>query len=208
MTEQHNVHMIFRYRGLRSYIDLDLCARCPRLDQKGCCGHYSPVFYLLDLAYLHKYQPELLELVFSMPRLTVLDHSVTINKIPDTEGFICPMLDKSSGCRLPQSHRESVCRHFICGGVGWNKRPEMRKWADFFEQLGDLEIAINNEWAERISASGLSLRNSKDRPAIYEKAASYLEELLKNPPPLLAGDDYDQDFDLLVEIDPETEWLL
>lgn len=208
MSEPHNVQLTFRFRGLRSYIDLDLCARCPRQDQKGCCGHYSPVFYLLDLAYLYIEEPELIEFIFSLPRLTVLDHSVTVNKVPDGEGFICPMLDKKGGCRLPQIRRESVCRHFICQGVNWQEQPALKSWADFFERLGDLEIAINQEWAGRLQESGLTLRNPSHRDQICSRAAEYLADLLADPPPLVQGADYDQEFTLLISVDPEAEWIL
>ena len=54
---QKEIKIIFHNQGLRSYIEVDLCSECPRQDDKGCCGFYSPVFYSSDFAYLLKNQP-------------------------------------------------------------------------------------------------------------------------------------------------------
>ncbi len=208
MNKETTVTLIFRKRGLRSYIDLDLCSRCPRKDMKGCCGQYSPVFYLLDLAFLYQVRPDLIELIFSMPNLTVLDQSVTINKIPDESGFICQLLDKSSGCRLPQVMRESICRHFICCGVPWQNEPGLQKWADFFEDLANFEIKTNNEWAQIIAARGLSLRNPSQQEQIMILASHLLDELWAHPPVLLSGRAEDESVELQVTINPDSEWIL
>lgn len=208
MQQDKTVHLIYRYRGLRSYIDLDLCAECPRADRKGCCGHYSPVFYLLDLAFLYREDPALIELLFSMPSLTILDYSVTVNKIPDESGFICPMLDKASGCRLEQMQRESICRHFICCGVPWRSEAALEKWATFFDALNDYEITLNDQWSELLAQRGLSLRNTRDREIIYELVRDYLDDLLACPPDLIAGGPRDESYTLPITIDLDREWIL
>lgn len=171
---QTQVSLVFHNNGLRSYIEVDLCARCPRQDNKGCCGFYSPVFYATDLVYLAHHQPELLQEIFQMDGITVLDASVTINQQPDGDSYRCRFHSASGGCRLPQNLRESVCRHFVCPDIGWEKNPHLLKWKNFFEQLADYEIRLNNGTAEFLQARGLSLRKPADR----QQAIKLMEEFL------------------------------
>lgn len=162
-----DIHLVFHRRGLRSNIEVDLCADCPRNDDRGCCGFYSPVFYPTDLVYLKLNRPDLIDLIFSLPRLTILDASVTLNSEPDgAEGFHCQFHRKNGGCELIMLERESVCRHFVCLGIGWEREDALQPWKDFFDRLTDFEISLNNELAARIKARGLSLRKPEDRKEI------------------------------------------
>jgi len=176
------VQLVFHNNGLRSYIEVDLCARCPRQDDKGCCGFYSPVFYATDLVYLLHNQPQLLEEIFQMDCITVLDASVTINQQPDRDSYRCRFHSRQGGCLLPQHLRESVCRHFVCPGIGWENHPELQKWKKFFEQLADYEIQLNNGAAEYIKTKGLTLRSPADRQQVIRAMEEYLHQQTQTLP--------------------------
>jgi hypothetical protein len=179
---QTQVNLVFHNNGLRSYIEVDLCARCPRQDDKGCCGFYSPVFYATDLVYLDHNQPDLLQEIFSMDGITVLDASVTVNQQPDDDSYRCRFHSRSGGCRLPQNLRESVCRHFVCPDIGWEKNPHLLKWKEFFEQLADYEISLNNGAAEFLQSQGLTLRNPADRQQAIKLMEEYLIKATSRKP--------------------------
>lgn len=188
---QTQVTIVFHNQGLRSFIEVDLCAHCPRQDDKGCCGFYSPVFYPTDLVYLYHNQPALLQEIFQLDGITVLDASVTVNQRPDGDSYRCRFHNLSGGCRLPQQLRESICRHFVCPDIGWEKSPFLYKWKDFFERLADYEIELNNSIASVLKSKGLSLRHSEQRKSainvMVEQLKSYTEELpafLTNMPAL------------------------
>ncbi|MDO4540463.1 MAG: hypothetical protein Q4B48_05115 [Syntrophomonadaceae bacterium] len=177
-----NIALTFYNQGLRSYIEVDLCARCPRQDDKGCCGFYSPVFYYSDLAWLLLHDKELVREIFALERLTVLDASVTLNQLIDGASYRCRFHRLEGGCRLPQHLRESVCRHFVCSGIGWQREPELADWAVFFDRLADYEIAVNARMAARIEARGLSLREPLQREAIFALLPDiYAEETAAEP---------------------------
>jgi len=176
------VQLVFHNNGLRSYIEVDLCARCPRQDDKGCCGFYSPVFYATDLVYLLHNQPELLEEIFQMDGITILDASVTINQQPDGDSYRCRFHSRQGGCRLPQHMRESICRHFVCPGIGWENHSELQNWKKFFEQLADYEIQLNNGAAEYLQNKGLTLRNPADRQLVIQTMAEYLHQQTQTRP--------------------------
>jgi hypothetical protein len=107
------INLIFHNLGLRTYIEVDLCAECPRQDDKGCCGFYSPVFYPTDLAYLYLHQPEMIEKIFSFDHLTVLDHSVTVNNVPEGDSYRCKFHSKNGGC-LPAF---CLSGNWLVGGI-------------------------------------------------------------------------------------------
>ena len=155
------VNLVFHNNGLRSYIEVDLCERCPRQDDKGCCGFYSPVFYATDLVYLYHNKPDLLEEIFAINGITVLDASVTVNQRPDGA-----------------SYRS----HFVCPGIGWEKSPALQKWRLFFEQLADYEISLNNGAAELLQAHGLTLRDPGDRQQAIQLMDEYLAQATSNRP--------------------------
>lgn len=167
------ITLIFHNQGLRSYIEVDLCAECPRQDEKGCCGFYSPIFYTTDLAYLRIFQPELIKQIFALEHLTILDHSITVNNYPEGESYRCKFHSKNGGCLLAQILRESICRHFVCAGIAWWEEPALADWKNFFAELTDYEIDLNQRLAESLQARGLTLRN----PDLRDE---YMHVLLEN----------------------------
>lgn len=177
-----NITLIFHNEGLRSYIELDLCVRCPRQDDKGCCGYYSPVFYPLDLAFLYLNKKEIIDYVFSLPNITVLDTSVTINNTIEGESYRCKFHSKETGCLLPQHLRESVCRIFVCPGVGWWEEPKLKPWENFFEQLSAYEIGVNQTLSAKLLEKGLNLRRTELREQFFtELIPLYKQEITKHP---------------------------
>lgn len=182
MKENREIQLTFHNRGLRSYIEVDLCGECPRQDNKGCCGHYSPVFYSTDLAYLALNQPSLLELIFSQPHLTILDASVTVNNEIDGASYRCRFHKPEGGCVLEQLERESVCRHFICPGIAWQQEAGLEAWRDFFELLEDYEIMLNERIAARLARIDLTLRDPGTRSQYFETLKEiYLQEISDLP---------------------------
>ncbi|MDD4803291.1 MAG: hypothetical protein PHF24_10215 [Syntrophomonas sp.] len=175
---EKDIAIIFYNQGLRSYIEVDLCGECPRQDDKGCCGYYSPVFYPADLAYLKSEQPDLLDYLFTLDHLTILDASITVNNVIDGHSYRCKFHSKDGGCLLSQNLRESICRHFVCAGIGWWKEAELQDWKLFFDRLSDYEIEINNKWAAILTDKGLNLREPALRPQfLRELEKLYLAEL-------------------------------
>jgi len=169
------INLIFHNLGLRTYIEVDLCAECPRQDDKGCCGFYSPVFYPTDLAYLYLHQPEIIAKIFAFDHLTILDHSVTVNNVPEGDSYRCKFHSKDGGCLLKQTWRESICRHFVCPGIGWWEESSLQEWKEYMELLTDYEIALNQRLADALDAQGLSLR----KPELREKYFDVLVSLYK-----------------------------
>lgn len=172
---QKNIEIIFYNQGLRSYIEVDLCRECPRQDDKGCCGFYSPVFYTSDLVYLLKHKPELIDYIFSIDNITVLDASVTVNNSIDGDSYRCHFHRKDGGCLLDQNLRESVCRHFVCPGIAWEEEEKLRPWKDFFAQLADYEIELNNRLAALLQEKGLTLRDKKKRDQFLNELQTLFE---------------------------------
>jgi hypothetical protein len=186
MKAVQEIRLRFLNHGLRSYIEVDLCRECPRQDDKGCCGHYSPVFYSTDLAYLALHRPDLVDLIFSQPHLTILDASVTVNNAIDGDSYRCRFHQLEGGCVLEQENRESVCRHFVCPGIGWQQEEDLRPWRQFFELLEDYEISLNQRIAERLQSQGLTLRDPDTRPEYFEVLKKiYLEETQTLPEEIL-----------------------
>lgn len=177
-----DITLVFHNQGLRSYIEVDLCTQCPRQDDKGCCGFYSPVFYPTDLAYLYVNEPQLLEYIFSLEHLTVLDASVTVNNIIEGPSYRCRFHSKEQGCILAQHLRESVCRHFVCAGVGWTEEDSLQDWRIFFERLTDYEIEINNQWADVLASMGITLRNPDLRERFFTELVKLYQDNLDKVP--------------------------
>lgn len=185
------IKLVFHNEGLRSYIEVDLCAQCPRQDDKGCCGYYSPVFYPTDLAYLYLHRPALIDYIFSMDDLTVLDTSVTVNNDKDGESYRCKFHSKDGGCLLTQLERETICRHFVCPGINWQREPGLQHWNRFFNELFDYEIEINNRLAEELTSRELTLKNPAQREQFQEKLLrlyaielEHLPDALNECPPI------------------------
>lgn len=188
---KEKIEIIFHNEGLRSYIEVDLCSNCPRQDDKGCCGYYSPVFYPTDFAYLLVQQAGLIDYIFSLEDITILDASVTVNNTIDGDNYRCHFHNQSQGCILEQLYRESVCRHFVCPGIDWESEASLKHWKSFFADLSDYEIALNNEIALHLKDSGLTLRNDFMRKrffaemlVFFEKATEKLPSFMSNFPPI------------------------
>jgi len=185
------IEIIFHNEGLRSYIEVDLCMECPRQDGKGCCGNYSPVFYPSDFAFLLKNHPEIVDYLMTIKDVTILDASLTVNNSIDGESYKCHFHSSEGGCLLQQIQRESICRHFVCPGIGWEDEASMQHWKAFFQQLSNYEIELNNNIATALKAQGLTLRNSGQRKlffaellTIFEKETRHLPRFLLSCKPL------------------------
>jgi len=177
-----DIHLVFHNRGLRSYIEVDLCAECPRQDNKGCCGHYSPMFYPGDFVYLFQQRPELIDKILGLDNVTILDSSVTVNKTIDGDSYHCHFHRTEGGCLLEQDERESICRHFVCPGIDWESEPALVHWKIFFNKLFEYEIEINNSIAEIMRQKQLSLRDAAGRQEFFAQLAQAFEEVAANPP--------------------------
>lgn len=202
------INLIFYNLGLRTYIEVDLCGECPRQDDKGCCGHYSPVFYPTDLAYLYLNQTEIIAQIFAFDHLTVLDHSVTVNNVVDGDSYRCKFHSKNGGCLLEQTRRESICRHFVCPGIGWWEEPALQEWKDFMQLLTDYEISLNQLFSEALDVHGLSLRNSEQREEyfrvlieLFQKEAMHIPDFIKRMPA-------QQSFRIMRRLQFGKEWQL
>jgi hypothetical protein len=176
------IGLIFHNRGLRSYIELELCRECPRQDAKGCCAYYAPVFYPLDLGFLYQHKPELIDFIFSLHPLTVLDTSVTVNNGPEEDSYRCRFHSKETGCLLEQEWRESVCRQFVCPGVGWWEEVSLAPWNDFFTRLVDYEVACNQQLSAQLTERGLSLRDPAGREAFLAALPPLCQAVLAQKP--------------------------
>lgn len=177
-----DIELVFHNRGLRSYIEVDLCAECPRQDNKGCCGHYSPMFYPGDFAYLMQRRPELVEQILDLDNVTILDSSVTVNKSIDGDCYHCHFHRTEGGCLLEQDERESICRHFVCPGIDWESEPSLAHWRNFFANLFEYEIEINNQIAQIMREKGLGLRDRNRRSEFFAELVRIFEKIEANPP--------------------------
>lgn len=179
---EKEVTLVFHNQGLRSYIELDLCAECPRQDDKGCCGYYSPVFYPLDLAYILTHKADLIDYIFDLDDITVLDSSVTVNNNIEGKSYRCKFHSKETGCILSQDLRESVCRHFVCPGISWWKEDNLHNWNEFFNKLTNYEIQLNDTLSTKLTAMGLNLREPALRPRFFEELLKlYTNQINKQP---------------------------
>lgn len=159
----------FNNRLLRSFIEVDLCFNCPRQDNKGCCGYYSPVFYPSDFAYLYKHRPEIIDLILNINDTTILDTSITVNNDIDGKSYKCKFHNQTKGCILEQELRESICRHFVCPGIDWETESKCKNWRTFFRNLTEYEIALNNKLSSNLTQKGLNLREKQKRPLFFKE---------------------------------------
>ena len=202
------IKISFNNLGLRSFIEVDLCPECPRQDGKGCCGYYSPVFYPADFVYWLNTQPDMIDFLFQLPYLTVLDSSVTVNSPPEGSSYRCAMHDTEKGCRIPQLIRESVCRHFVCPGIDWLSDCRLQTWKKFFDQLADYEIQLNNTISQIMQQENLSLRLKKQRPLYFQRIKVHFDCLTENPPSFLTSCPPYEEFWLKRQISYGKEWPL
>jgi len=207
-TVVKEITLIFHNLGLRTYIEVDLCAECPRQDDKGCCGHYSPVFYGTDLAYLYLHQPDVIEQIFAFDHLTILDHSVTVNNVPDGDSYRCKFHSKDGGCLLEQTWRESICRHFVCPGIGWGEESALQEWKDYMEQLTDYEIHLNQRLADALDQQGLCLRNPQSRSDYLRALVQQYQQELEETPAFMCSMPVQQSFKIVRQLHFGKEWPL
>lgn len=205
---QKEIKLSFHNQGLRSYIEVDLCAECPRQDNKGCCGYYSPVFYPTDLAYLLINKADIIDYIFKLDHLTILDSSVTVNNNIDGDSYMCRFHSKDKGCLIDQQHRESVCRHFVCPGIGWENEKSLNEWKVFFDSLIDYEIDLNQRLEKKLLAMGLSLRNPELRETFFEELLKLYKEETKTLPEFFSSMPKEESFTLLRTISYGSEWPL
>lgn len=205
---EKDINLVFHNCGLRSYIEVDLCAQCPRQDDKGCCGYYSPVFYPTDLGYLYLHRRDLLDHIFALEHLTVLDASVTVNNVIDGNSYRCKFHRKEGGCFLSQSSRESICRHFVCPGVGWWEEESLQDWQQFFARLTDYEIELNTYWADLLKKKGLTLREPDQREQIFQELGRLYQEETARPPDFIKSMPSREDRTLIRTLRFGPDWQL
>lgn len=204
---EKEIEIVFHNTGLRSYIEVSLCADCPLQDGKGCCGNYSPVFYPTDFGYLLKNSPALLEEILNIQRLTILDASLTVNNTIDGSSYKCHF-HTDKGCRLAQEQRESICRHFVCPGIGWENEKDLLDWKQFFIQLADYEIELNNRISELLKEKGLTLRNETNRRHFFDELLRIYDREIQVLPDFFAKCPSQERFILKRDINPQCEWPL
>lgn len=202
------INLIFHNLGLRTYIEVDLCGECPRKDDKGCCGHYSPVFYPTDLAYLYLHQVEMIKRIFAFDHLTILDHSVTVNNVPDGDSYRCKFHSKDGGCLLEQTWRESICRHFVCPGIGWWEESALQEWKNYMEQLTDYEIALNQRLADALDQQGLCLRKPELREEYFDVLIDLYKQETEQIPAFMSHMPAQQSFRFVRRLYFGKEWKL
>jgi len=186
-----DIELIFHNEGLRSYIEVDLCMDCPRQDGKGCCGNYSPVFYPTDFAYLLNNHPHIMDHIMQLKDVTILDASLTVNNSIDGDSYKCQFHTEEQGCLLEQMQRESICRHFVCSGIGWEAEKSLKHWKIFFTSLFNYEIELNHKIAEALKEKHLTLLEESGRQRffaellhLFERETKILPDFLLSCPPL------------------------
>ncbi len=202
------ITLIFHNQGLRTYIEVDLCAECPRQDDKGCCGYYSPVFYPTDLAYLSINKPEVVDHIFSLERLTILDHSVTVNNTPEGDSYRCRFHSKTGGCLLTQNTRESICRHFVCSGIAWWEENELSAWKQYMDDLTDYEIELNQRLSMALNDCGLNLRNPETRREYLSRLIELYNQEFYNTPSFIKEMQEKETFTLKRPLSFGADWGL
>ena len=202
-----NIEVVFHNEGLRSYIEVDLCMECPRQDGKGCCGNYSPVFYPSDFAYLLRNHPDVVDHIMNIRDVTILDASLTVNNSIDGDSYKCHF-HSEHGCLLEQIQRESICRHFVCPGIGWETEESMKHWKVFFQRLADYEIELNNKIAAALKSQGLTLRNKGERPRFFRELLNLFDKETRNLPEFLSSCKPAEHFTIKRKIYFQEEWPL
>lgn len=202
------ITLVFHNQGLRSYIEVDLCADCPRMDGKGCCGYYSPVFYPTDFAYLMHNKPDLLKKLFTLPNLTILDSSLTVNSMIDGDSYRCHFHNRQKGCILSQELRETICRHFVCPGIAWEEEPKLKAWHEFFTRLFNYEVYLNNLIADELKAKNLSLRDESKRDLFFKEISNIFTKETKNLHDFITKYPRQEKFVIKRQIKLGSEWKL
>ena len=175
MKEKREFEVVFHNSGARSWVECTLCWDCPREDDKGCC-YYNPTYYPLDFVYLLENQPRLIDAIFKLPRVTVLEKYVGIDRTEDKDGdLLCQMHSRKDGCQIAADLRESVCRVYICPGCLIWEEEGADVWKEFFNRLDAVEQEINRYLSAVLGEKGLNFKTAP-REFIREAAALYLEK--------------------------------
>lgn len=153
------IKMTFYNLGLRSWIECDLCYRCPLNQSKGCCS-YNPTYHLVDLGYIGSVRPDILPVIMGKPRLVIEEFWLSVSYLEDSRvGRRC-QFNTDTGCQLPVEYRESVCRHFICPGIRLWEEESLARWAEFFQEIEATEAEFNQRLRLRLQEAGVDLRSS------------------------------------------------
>jgi hypothetical protein len=163
---ERSFEIVFHNLGLRSWIECSLCWDCPREDAKGCC-YYNPTYYPTDFAYLLANDPEAIKVIFSMPRITILEEYMSVDRLEDKDGdFRCQFHSLEGGCRWAPELRESVCRFYVCPGCSIWEEEGVGIWKEFFDRLEAYEMEVNQALSKELKARGLDM---KSNPVEYFK---------------------------------------
>lgn len=200
------IKLTFHNLGLRSWIECDLCFKCPLNQAKGCCS-YNPTYHLVDLGYIGDQWPDLLPVILNKTRVLVDNFWVAVNYIEDPQvGRRC-QFNTDTGCQLPVEFRESVCRHFICPGIQMWEEESLKRWADFFQEIETTEAEFNQHLRLKLQEARVDLKSSF--PAA-------LDVLVKEYHQVLAGIEaerfgkYPRQEEIIItrEIDPDQIWVV
>jgi hypothetical protein len=163
----------------------------------------------LDLGFLYENRPELIDYIFGLNPITVLDTSVTVNNRPEEDSYRCRFHSKETGCLLEQAWRESVCRQFVCPGVGWWKVETLSHWNDFFTRLAEYEADCNNALSTRLREQGFSLRDSDRREAFFAALLPLYHVVLRQTPAFFYSCPAEETICLIRDVShTQKAWLL
>lgn len=180
MKIKREFEVIFHNQGLRSWIECTLCWSCPRDNHKGCC-FYNPTFYPLDFIYMQENNPELIDFIFKLPRVTVLEKYVGIDRMVDADGdYRCQLHSLHGGCIMAPDLRESVCRQYICPGCRIWEEEDTSCWREFFDRLDACEKEINQEISAILGERGLSFKTGPQE-FIREACRLYYQNWPEDP---------------------------
>ncbi len=156
------VKVVFHNLGWRSWIECSFCATCPRSEKRGCCC-YNPLFMPADLGYLQKQAPELINQIFRLKRLTVLDSCVIVDNYQAANGiWYCQFHSSECGCTLPIEQREFVCRRYVCSGMQLWEQPGTARWKSFFDQLEEQEVQLNKALERELRVADSCLKADRE----------------------------------------------
>lgn len=154
------IEIVFHNLGLRSWIECTLCWDCPRNDAKGCC-YYNPTYYPVDFSYLYEVKPEVIKVIFSQPRITIMEKYMSVDRTEDKDGdFRCQFHSLEGGCCWAPELRESVCRFYVCPGCAIWEEEGTAIWKEFFDRLDTYEAQINKAISAELATRGLDLKSN------------------------------------------------
>jgi hypothetical protein len=206
MKEKREFEVVFHNLGPRSWIECTLCWNCPREDDKGCC-YYNPTYYPLDFVYLLDSNPRLIDAIFGLPRVTVLEKYVGIDRVDDRDGdMLCQLHSRQGGCQLAADLRESVCRVYLCPGCRIWEEAGADLWKEFFNRLDAVEQEINRHLSEVLGERGLNFKT--DRREFIREAAEIYREKWSGSFDWCEGYPREQRYKLVREVDWGKDWKI